>query len=126
MAINELHTSTTYARMLIKALARFPDRVALVQDDTLVTYRQLAASISQMMQVFTKLGLRPGDGIAQLARNSICAATVQLASYVMGLRYTPLHPLGSQEDHAHILSDSEAVAFAFDPNDFLQHAKDIV
>ena len=86
----------------------FPERIALAQDEDSVSYRELAAHISKLIQLFEKRGLRAGDGIAQLSKNSIAAATVQLAAFVMGLRYTPLHPLGSREDHSHILADSAA------------------
>ncbi|WP_316398725.1 AMP-binding protein [Bradyrhizobium sp. 33ap4] len=123
MVEDQLHTSTTYASTLIKALSRYPDRIALVQDDQRLSYRELASQISQLMQAFEQRGLHAGDGIAQLSRNSIAAASVQLAAFAMGLRYTPLHPLGSREDHAHILADSESAALIFDSAHFLQHVK---
>jgi len=125
MATSDVHTATTYANTLIKALARFPERIALAQDEDSVTYRELAAHISKLIQLLEKRGLRAGDGIAQLSKNSIAAATVQLAAFVMGLRYTPLHPLGSREDHAHILADSGSAVLIFDATAFQTHVKEM-
>lgn len=117
---------TTYAQTLIEALDGFPDRVALVDGAVQLTYRALAERISRIAQALTALGLRRGDGIAQLSSNCMEAATLQLTAYAMGLRYTPLHPLGSVEDHAYILHDSMVKAFVFEPVQFEAHARKLI
>jgi fatty-acyl-CoA synthase len=58
----------------------------------------------------------PGDAIAQLSPNCVDAALVQLAAWVYGLRYVPLHPLGSCDDHLFILNDSEVQALVIHPS----------
>lgn len=108
----------TYSQTLIDALSGFPDRIALADESGQLTYRELSERISQTTQALLDLGLRPGDGIAQLSPNCMAAAIVQLSAYALGLRYTPLHPLGALEDHAYILNDAAVKAFVFEPHHF--------
>ncbi|TXL69881.1 AMP-binding protein [Vineibacter terrae] len=118
-----VHLPTTYADMMVTALDRFPDRIALVEGPQSITYRELKAQVSRISQALKDEGLRRGDGLAQLSNNSIAAVATQLAAYLLGLRYTPLHPLGSPDDHAYILQDADIAAFVFDPAAFEHHAE---
>lgn len=120
------HWPATYAQTLLNALEGFPERIALVDGDERITYRDLARRISQIAQALTSLGLSRGDGIAQLSSNCAAAAIVQLSAYAMGLRYTPLHPLGAVDDHAYILGDAGVKAFVFEPGQFHTHARQLV
>lgn len=108
----------TYSQTLVEALNGFPDHMALVDETGQLTYRELSQRISRTTQALLDLGLRPGDGLAQLSPNSMDAAITQLSAYALGLRYTPLHPLGALEDHAYILDDAAVKAFVFDPRHF--------
>src|SRR3546814_2970368 len=78
----------------------------------------VCSSDLQTSQAMLDLGLRPGDGIAQLSTNSTTAAIIQLSAYALGLRYTPLHPRGALEDHAYILNDAAVKAFVFETDHF--------
>ena len=125
--VNEaVHFPATYADMMVSALDRFPDRVALIEGTERVTYRDLKARVSQTCQVLQGLGLRRGDGLAQLSNNRIAAVATQLAAYLLGLRYTPLHPLGSADDHAYILHDAGIAAFVYDPASFETHVQKLL
>lgn len=126
MTSSDVHTSSGYADFLVSALCRFPDRTALIDGSTSLSYRELSAQISRMAQALKKLGLKRGDGLAQLSQNCTAAAVIQLACYLLGLRYVPLHPLGSADDHAYILQDAEVAAFVFEPAGFEKHAARIV
>ena len=122
MPEDALYTRVTYAEMLVSALNRYPERPALVFEDRRLSYRDLAASISQVCQALTGLGLQRGACLAQLSTNRPEAVVVQFASYVLGLRYVPLHPLGAADDHAYILNDAGAAAFIYEEGRFAEVA----
>jgi fatty-acyl-CoA synthase len=126
MSSGDVHTPTTYAEMLANALGRFPDRIALIDGPLQLSYRALADRLGRMAGALKQIGLRPGDGLAQLSNNCAEAVVLQLACYLLGIRYVPLHPLGSADDHAYILQDSEAAAFAYQPSAFESHAARIL
>lgn len=126
MISSDVHTPPGYADFLVSALCRFPNRIALIDGSTSLSYRDLAAEISRVSQALKKLGLKRGDGLAQLSQNCAAAAITQLACYLLGLRYVPLHPLGSADDHAYILQDAEVAAFVFEPQAFEKHAAKII
>jgi fatty-acyl-CoA synthase len=125
MTENALYTSVTYAEMLVSALARYPDRLALVYRDQRVSYGSLADSVSRVCQALAALGLQPGDCLAQLSGNRPEAVAVQFACYVLGLRYVPLHPLGAADDHAFILNDAGAAALVYEEQQFEEVARRI-
>ncbi len=122
MPEDALYTSVTYAEMLVSALSRHPERSALVFQDRKLSYRDLAARVSQVCQALAELGLPHGACLAQLSTNRPEAVVVQLASYVLGLRYVPLHPLGAADDHAYILNDAGAAAFIYEEGRFAEVA----
>jgi len=126
MTGDDVHIPSGYADILVAALARFPDRAALIDGSTTLSYGDLSSRISQVSQALTKLGLKRGDGLAQLSQNCAAAAIIQLACYLLGLRYVPLHPLGSVDDHAYILQDAAVSAFVFESRSFDKHALRIV
>jgi fatty-acyl-CoA synthase len=126
MTSGDVHTQATYGAMLANALDRFPDRIALIDGPLELSYRTLADRLSQMAQALAEIGIAPGDGLAQLSSNCADAVVVQLTCYLLGIRYVPLHPLGSANDHAYILEDSEAKAFVYEPDGFEAHAGKIL
>ncbi|MES3001006.1 MAG: AMP-binding protein [Pseudomonadota bacterium] len=116
-----VHRSATFANALVNALERHPGRVALADAQAQLTYAETYARISQLGQVFASVGLSEGDALAQLSPNCVDAALVQLAAWTFGLRYVPLHPLGSVEDHLFILGDSEVQALVVHPSKLETH-----
>jgi len=126
MISSDVHTPSGYADLLVSALDRFPDRTALIDGSIRLSYRDLSIQIGRVSQALKKLGLKRGDGLAQLSQNCAAAAITQLACYLLGLRYVPLHPLGSADDHAYILQDAEVAAFVFEPQGFEEQALRII
>jgi fatty-acyl-CoA synthase len=90
-----------------------------------VTYRELGARVYRTAQVFRECGLQPGDGITQISSNRIDAFVVSSAALINGIRYTPLHPLGSLDDQAFILEDAEISALVADVPAFAQRGQDL-
>lgn len=100
-------SAVTYSDLIVEALQRFPDREAFVLGEQRVTYAEAAAATSQIQQVLEELGARHGAGVGALSVNIPEVWLTQAASYLIGGRYTGLHPLGSVDDHAWICDDAE-------------------
>lgn len=114
MDTSKLYASGLFGDLIISALARYPDRIAFVTDEGEITYRQAEEAISQIVQWLTANGLKRGDTVAQLSRNSAQQWFVVAALYIAGLRSVNLHPMGSVEDHSFILNDCKAVTVIVD------------
>lgn len=114
MSTHRVHTGGTIGDMIIQAIARYPDRVAFIDDQSQLSYRQLGERIGQAMSAFSALGLKRGDGIVQLSGNRADVFVVMASAYLMGLRSVTLHGMGSVEDHAYVIDDAEASLFIAD------------
>ncbi len=112
---SQLHTECSMGDLLLRAIERGGDRVAFVCEDQTLTYRQMGALLSRLVQTLTARGLRHGDAVAALSPNRIEAFLITAAAYVMGLRNTWMHPLASEDDHAYLLQDSGVGTLFFDP-----------
>ena len=113
---DSLYQSPLMGDMIVSACARWSDRPALKDGLNQLTYSELSEWISTTIQYLKSIGLVAGDPIALLTKNCIEGVVVFYAANVMGLRYTPLHPMGAEDDHAFILDDAGiAILFADAP-----------
>jgi len=120
-----LHQGCSYADLILRAILRWGDRTALIDGGEQVSYRDFGRRLSRMIQAFDALGLKKGDGLAQLSANRIDAWTVMAACFCTGVRYAPLHPLGSIDDHAFIVEDAEVTTLVVDPVNFAAKGKEL-
>jgi fatty-acyl-CoA synthase len=111
----QLRRDVSYLDLTLWALRRFPDRVALIEDDRQLTYRDVEGRIAQLAGALAERGFTRGNGLMVLAGNNVDALLIGLAVRALGAWSGALHPLGSAEDQAFILEDSEALGLAFDP-----------
>ncbi len=102
--------------LLIGALKRHKDKPVLHLGDTTLTGGQLAAKISQYIQAFEGLGAGSGETSGLLSLNRPEVLMITSAGQTQGYRRLALHPLGSLDDHAYVLSDSGATTLIIDPN----------
>jgi fatty-acyl-CoA synthase len=121
--MGSLHEGGTVGAMLITAIERFADRPAIADNETRWSYRDLGVAAGRLIAIFRSLGLGKGDGVALLASNRAETWAVVTAAAVMGLRYTPLHPLAAEDDHAHIVADAEAGALIVEGAKFAERAR---
>ncbi|HRO59628.1 MAG TPA: AMP-binding protein [Burkholderiaceae bacterium] len=105
----------TIGDMIATAIARYPDRIAFVDDQRRIGYAELGTRIGQAIAAFRSLGLRRGDGVMQLSGNRFEVFAVMAAAYLMGLRSVTLHAQGGFDDHAYIVADAEPSVFIADP-----------
>lgn len=116
--MTNLHTGGTLGSLFLNAFARFSDRPAIADDDTRWTYRELADAVARIIAVFRSIGLKKGDAVSVLSANRVESWAVIAAAGIMGLRYTPLHPLAAEEDHGFIVEDAEIDAFIVEAGKF--------
>src|SRR3954469_6599316 len=100
----------------VTALKRHRDKPVLFLGDTTLTGGQLAERISQYIQAFEALGAGTGSICGLLSLNRPEVLMIIGASQTQGYRRTALHPLGSLDDHAFVLTDAEVTSLIIDPN----------
>ena len=109
-----LHRGPTVGGQVMRALGRYPDRVAFRWDGGSLTYAGAAALIGRMQQVMTAAGLKRGERVALIAGNNAEAWCAGNAAMLNGLCTTWLHPLGSLADQLDQIEDSDAAALVAD------------
>jgi len=121
MADNSLYRGSTYFDLILQGLRRWPEREAIVDTGGLaLSYAELEQRIWRTARALRDAGLKAGDGVAQLAANRVDTFVTMAAVLGNGMRYTPLHPLGSLEDQLFILEDAEISALVVDVPYFAQ------
>jgi fatty-acyl-CoA synthase len=113
--VNELSRPQFLPDLLITALERNGDKPCLYVGDDVLTAAQMRDEISRYVQVFRTQGIRQGQGVATLAKNRPEVLCSMGAVMVSGCRNTPLHPLGSLDDHVYVLEDAGIDTLIFDP-----------
>ena len=113
-----LRREPTFIDLFVWALERFPDRIAFIEGDTTTTYAQARVRISQLARALQARGFGPNTGVMTLSGNRADALLAGMALRCLGGWSGALHPLGSAEDHAYILEDSEALALVYDPESY--------
>lgn len=99
--------AATYSDLIVEAFQRFPDREAFVLGERRMTYAEGADSMSRIQQLLEDRGITHGSGVGALSVNIPEVWLTQAASYLIGARYTGLHPLGSVDDHVWVCDDAE-------------------
>ncbi|HEX9175807.1 MAG TPA: fatty-acid--CoA ligase FadD8 [Mycobacterium sp.] len=102
--------------LLAGALKRHKDKPLLFLGDTTLTGSQLADRITQYIQAFEALGAGTGAAVGLLSLNRPEVLMIVGAGQTQGYRRTALHPLGSLDDHAYVLSDAGVTSLIIDPN----------
>src|SRR4029453_17563458 len=112
---SSLHESATGTTMALRALARFPDRMAFVWDGGSFTYRGALDLIGRLQAAMAAAGMRKGQTVAFLSANSAETWCAGVAALGLGLVATWLHPLGALADHLEVIDDAEASVLIVDP-----------
>ena len=113
-----LYGATSEAHLLLDALRRYPDRVAVRNGDEELSYRDLEQAISRYCQALAELGLRQGDRVGLLSGNRTEVILVNAALGLLGCCLVPLHPKGSLRDHGYVVRDAQLHALIFDADSY--------
>jgi fatty-acyl-CoA synthase len=122
MTTDAIHHPTLMPHMLIEGLNRHNDEPCLFLGDKVASYREVRESTSQMVQALQSKGLGKGSRIAVISANRPEVLSNIAAMQLAGCSGTPLHPLGSLDDHAYVLQAAEIDALVYDASLFDEHA----
>jgi fatty-acyl-CoA synthase len=120
-----LHRGVHLPDLLVTALGRNPHKPAVYLGGHVLTAAEVAAEISRYVQALEAKGLGRGSPAAVLALNRPEVLFNMGASMLVGCRTTPLHPLGSLDDHAYVLEDAGVETLVFDPQFFRERAAEL-
>src|SRR5580693_8471194 len=91
--------------LLARGLSRDPSKPAVYLGDRILTAGEMADEISRYVQAYQSWGITQGSPTATLSANRPEVLFAMGAGMIAGCRGTPLHPMGSLDDHAYILED---------------------
>ena len=109
-----LATRNNVGDVVVRTAALFPDRVAVVDGDREVTYRELAETVDRLGHGLVGLGLEPGTPVGLTMMNSWRVLATYFACARAGLVCMPLNFLLGAEDQRWILEDSEPAVIVTD------------
>src|SRR6202011_5213937 len=93
-----LYAFPTVCGQTLRALARYPSRMAFSWPGGAITQSGAPQLIGPVQKVFMQLGLKPGTGVAFLTANRSDTWCAGVAAQLSRLSITWLHPLGSLDD----------------------------
>src|SRR5687768_11698733 len=105
MTIEAPRAGGTLGSIILGAIARHGDRPLMSDGTTSLTYRELGEKIGLYCSLFRSIGLAKGDGIGVLSTNRADVWPAVCAAHLMGIRFTPLHPMAAEEDHVFVATD---------------------
>jgi 2-furoate---CoA ligase len=97
----------------LASAARDPHALAIVDGEMRLSYRDWYGIISALVAGFDRLGLQPGDHIVTALQNRWEAATLHWTCQLAGLVITPINWRAKADEIDFYLSDSGAVAIAY-------------
>jgi fatty-acyl-CoA synthase len=105
IAVTSPADRSQYCRLIQQALSRRDDATAFIHGDRRFTYRDARSLVSRFVKVFEARGLT-GSAVGALSKNSPEIYLADLATMLVGSRWTGLHPLGTAENHAGVCDDA--------------------
>jgi fatty-acyl-CoA synthase len=120
-----LYAFPTVCGQTLRALARYPSRVAFSWPGGSITYAGATELIGRIQKVFMQLGLAPGARVAFLTANRADTWCAGVAAQLSRLSITWLHPLGSLDDQLFQIEDSDARMLVVDADTFRDRGGDL-
>ncbi|MEI2775589.1 MAG: fatty acyl-CoA synthetase [Tetrasphaera sp.] len=114
MTVSELVArvrSHSLADLVHRSACRFPDRLAIADGQTRLTYAELDAMVDGVAAALAEAGLVKGDRLGLLARNSWHFAVLNFAAARIGVVLVPVNFMLGAGEIAFILDHSGASAF---------------
>ena len=107
--------------------AERPDQPAMVQDDTVLTYRETQELVDRIAKAMLAAGVQRGDRVALMANPSIAFWAHFLATSGIGAIWLGLNPKYTQGELDHVVADAEPrLLFGFAELDGQARADDLV
>jgi fatty-acyl-CoA synthase len=122
---NPLYAFPPVCEQTLRALARYPSRMAFRWPGGSLTYQGATDLIGRLQNVFMNSGLEPGARVALLSANRADAWCAGVAAQLSRLAITWLHPLGSLDDQLFQLEDADAEMLIVDATAFSDRGGDL-
>lgn len=120
-----MHDAPIMSDLLIEGLNRYNDEPCMYLGGDVKTYKQVREMTSQLVQALQSKGIEKGERVAVVSGNRPEVLANIAAMQIAGCVGTPLHPLGSLEDHAYVLEDASITTLIFDSSLFQQRAEEL-
>jgi fatty-acyl-CoA synthase len=105
----------TASALVLRALARWPDRIAFSWDGGSMRRAAVLAMIGRFQSVFSGSAGSTAPRLALLSANRAEAWCAEVAVQALGGAITWLHPMGALPDQLEQLADAQADALVVDP-----------
>lgn len=92
--------------MMRQATTLNRDRIAIVTEDTTLTFGEMWTRGVRLANALIELGVRPGDRVGGLEDNNLGAADLFLGAAIAGAVRVPLYARNSAESHAHMVGQT--------------------
>ncbi len=92
--------------MMRQAMSFNRERVAVLTEDTSLTFGEMWARGVRLANALRELGVRPGDRVAGLEDNNLGGADLFLGAAIAGAVRVPLYARNSAEAHAHMVEQT--------------------
>ena len=115
---SQLHAFDTVGTQTLRALRRFPDRLAFAWDGGEITGAGAADLIGRMQRVFVSGGFGRGQRVAVLSANRVETWCAGVAAQLSAMSITWLNGLGSLDDQIAQIEDFEADILVVDVKAF--------
>jgi fatty-acyl-CoA synthase len=125
MSDSRLHHPTLMPHLLLEGLNRYDEQPCLYLGDRVATYADVRNATSCMVQALQSRGLGVGSRVAVISGNRPEVLSNIAAMQLAGCCGTPLHPMGSLEDHVYVLEDANIDALVYDSSLFEQRAAEL-
>lgn len=107
-------TPTTLCQLFSDAIAKFPDRIAFVEQDDQLSFAEVGKRAERLAGQLRALGLEPGDRVAVMLRNCLAFPVSSIALSFAGLVQVNVNPMYSAPELRRLLADSGASAIILD------------
>lgn len=109
-----MHVPLVLTDFLDRAVEQYGDKVAIIDDEKRLTYRQLSERVNQLSRGMKEWGIKKGDKVAYLAPNTTEMLEGFYGVYGVGAVMTPLNTRLKPADYQFILTHSESRALFVD------------
>lgn len=97
-----------------RAALRYPDKIAVVDGEKRILYRELNETCNRFANFLFSRGLQKGDRVACVCQNSAEFLIVMYGIVKAGLVWVPINPLLATQDIQYIIEHSDARALVVD------------
>ncbi|MFC3041847.1 long-chain fatty acid--CoA ligase [Virgibacillus xinjiangensis] len=98
--------------LLERTAARFPDRLAIVQEEDRLTYKDLKGQVDRLAGAWDRLGLTKGERIGLMISNDPIYIITYYAAMKLGLVVVQINPRYTSRELLQIANDAEMAAIA--------------